>query len=190
MKARSIGLTGFKWGLAALLLSSLAGFSQNLHRLTFKGTLSTLDADGNEVTRPITDKTLIQEWAGRAGVSDLSNLTLAFHRNVDSRGDAIEIVDRKTGAHVTTVFPLFFPESASAQSSKGIVEKRFAYVYNLYQAEYSRGTALLNQQILINRKGQTNRFVSSGEMQWYQLPEGTNRLRICKGTFKVTKPIK
>ena len=42
---------------------------------------------------------------------------------------------------------------------------------------------------MINKQGRTNRLVLNGEMQWYQLPEGTNALKFCSGTFKVTKPI-
>jgi len=176
--------------VAACLLAAGSVQAQSYYRLTFKGTISTVDSSGNEVVRKITDKNLIQEWAGRAGVTNFKNLTLALHRNVDSRGDAIEILNRKDGSHVATVFPLFFPESATAVSSKGVTEKRFAYLYNLHQSEFSRGTAILNQQLMINKKGQTNRFVSSGELQWYQLPEGAHSLRIGSGTFKVSKAIK
>jgi hypothetical protein len=189
------GRVYFSKGVALSLLAAVAigvnpAQAQDRYRLTFKGTASSVDASGNENVRSITDKALIQEWAGRAGTTDFKNLALAFHRDVDGRGDAIEIVNRKDGSFVTTVFPLYFPQSASVTTPKGTTQKRFAYVFNLHQAEFSRGTAVLNQQTIVNKKGQTNRFVTTGEMQWYQLPEGTNGLRICSGTFKVSKPIK
>lgn len=180
--------------LRLVLLLALSGWctaeAQSLHRLTFKGTSRTVDSTGASITRRITDASLVREWAGRAGVTNFKHLVLAFQPDVDSRGDSIQVVNAKTGQFVTTAFPLFFPETAAAATPRQRKEKRFAYVFNLYQAEVSRGTAILTEQAFINKQGRTNRFVVSGEMQWYQLPEGTNALRFCSGTFKVNKPIK
>ena len=169
---------------------SFAALAQSHYRLTFKGTCSTMDSSGQSVSKSITDKSLVREWAGYVGVTNTKNLVLAFHPNVDWRGDAIEVVDARTGAHVNTVFPLFFPETATSVRPRLISEKRFAYVYNLRQSEFSRGTAVLSEQIMIDQRGRTNRFVASGQLQWYQLPEGTNALRFFSGTFTVGKKLK
>ncbi|HYG23110.1 MAG TPA: hypothetical protein VEH04_10030 [Verrucomicrobiae bacterium] len=190
MKIRSFVAPHLLGAMLALGPACFPGHAQTLHRLTFKGVCDTVDSSGKAVRRAINDRTLILEWAGRAGVTNYRNLVLAFHPNVDARGDSIEIVNARTGAHVTTVFPLFFPETAAVTTRNGTVERRFAYVYNLYQAEFSRGTAILTEQALVNKQGRTNRFIVSGQMQWYQLPEGSNNLRFCSGTFKVNKPIK
>jgi hypothetical protein len=172
--------------LLTLLLLGFDCGAQELYRLTFKGVSSSLDASGNSVDQKITDKTLIQQWASKAGVTNFQDLILAFHHNVDSRGDTIEVINKKDGTFIITVFPLFFPESATATTSKGTVERRFAYVYNLSQAEVSRGSVIMNEQTVI-KNGQTNRFVVDGEMQWHQLPEGTNRFQINSGKFKASK---
>jgi hypothetical protein len=179
-----------KWAAAVAMLVTCMASGQSVYQLTFKGTTSMLDSSGEEKVTPLTDKMLVAEWAGKAGVSNLSNLVLAFHRNADSLGDAIEVVNRKTGDRVTTVFPLAFPETASASSPKGSTERRFAYMFNLYQSELTRGSAIYNQQMVVNKKGQTNRFVVSGEMQWHQLPEGPDGLKIRRGTFKASKRIR
>lgn len=178
---------------AGLLLTAcavaLGAGAQDKYQLRFNGRSSSVNSSGVESTKVITEKTLVRDWSRRAGVTNSNNLVLALHRNVDSRGDAIEVVDRKTGDTITTVAPLFFTESAVSSSGKGTVEKRFAYVYNLYHAEFSRGTAILNENTSI-KNGKTNRFLVSADMQWYEVPEGTNGLRIDSGTFKTLKKLK
>lgn len=176
--------------LLTTLALGLGAQAQNLYQLHFKGTSSTLDSSGKEVVTRITDKTLIHDWAAKVGASDFRNLILVLHRDVDSRGDTIEVVNKKTKEWVTTAFPLFFPESTSITTPKGTIEKRFAYVYNLNHSEFSRGTAIMDQQTVVNKKGQTNRFVVKAEMQWYEVPEGTNGFRINSGTFKAGKQLK
>ncbi len=179
--------------LAGLCLALSLGFSaaaQERYQLSFHGIERSVNANGNETRRAITTRTLIRDWSNRAGVSNYHNLVLAFHRNVDSRGDAIEVVNRKTGEMVTTVFPLFFPESATSSTARTVKQKRFAYVYNLYHSEFSRGTAILNERLSINRQGVTNRFIVSGEMLWYEIPEGAKPLRIDTGTFKIGRKLK
>jgi hypothetical protein len=179
--------------LACLCLALSLGFSaaaQERYQLSFHGLERSVNASGNETRRSITTRSLIRDWSNRAGVSNYHNLVLAFHRNVDSRGDAIEVVNRKTGEMVTTVFPLFFPESATSGTARTVSQKRFAYVYNLYHSEFSRGTAILNERTSINRQGVTNRFIVSGEMLWYEIPEGAQPLRIDTGTFKIGRKLK
>jgi hypothetical protein len=178
---------------AGLLMLSLVSFcssasGQELYKVTFKGTTSSIDSTGNEFQKQITTKSLIQEWASKVGVSNYNDLELAFHRNVDSRGDAIEVVNKHDGSLVVAVFPLFFPESATASTPKSAAEKRFAYVYNLFQSEVSRGSAIMNERMTI-KNGQTNHFIVDAAMQWYQLPEGTNRLRISTAKFKAGKKL-
>ncbi|HLP77399.1 MAG TPA: hypothetical protein VK327_10835 [Candidatus Paceibacterota bacterium] len=162
---------------------------QELYQLKFGGKSSSVNSSGDEKTTSISDRTLVRDWSQRAGIPYNKNLVLAFHRNVDSRGDAIEVVDKKTGETVTTVAPLFFPETAASTTSRGVAERHFAYVYNLYQSDYSRGTAVMNENTSV-KNGVTNRFVMTGEMQWYVLPEGTNGLRINWGSLKVGKKLK
>ena len=176
--------------LLLLLTIGAAANGQTLYKLTFKGTSSTLDASGNAVDQRLDNKALIRQWAGHVGVSNFTGLQLVFHRHADSNdGDAIEVV-RKDGSLVVTAFPMTFPEPAVETSTKGSLERRFAYVYNLNHSEFSRGTVIMNEVTSINKQGKTNRFAVTGEMQWYEVPEGTNGLRICSGTFKAGKALK
>src|SRR6185436_5709924 len=130
----------------AMLLLLLPVFSinaQNLYRVNFSGTCSMLDASGKEVVLKVNNKSLISEFGARAGVSNFHNLDLVFHQNIGD-GDAIEVINKKTGALIVTVFPIAFPESVEATNSKSITEKRFAYVYNIYEPGFSRGSAIIN----------------------------------------------
>lgn len=175
---------------AALLAGGFSAAGQDLYKLKFKGTRGSLDGAGNAQEERLDNKTLIREWAARAGVTDVSGLQLVFHRNADANGgDAIEVVDRD-GSVVVTAFPMTFPEPAKASAKKGIIESRFAYVYNLYHSEFSRGTVIMNRVTTLDKQGGLKRFAVKGEMQWYEVPEGTNGLRICAGTFKAGKPFR
>lgn len=173
--------------LVVLLGWSVTARAQGLYRITFKGNCSGADTNGHVFSQAVNNKTLIREFASRAGVSNVHNLDLVFHLNASPDGDAIEVINRKTGELVVTVFPISFPEVATAETPFGITERRFAYVYNIYDPGFSRGTTIINEHSVLNKNGQITRTVLDGDMQWYQLaaPDKSHPFRICTGKFNV-----
>ena len=170
--------------LALLFLSvSWTARAQNLYRIDIKGSSSSLDTSGNQVSQPLNNKAIVREWAGRVGASNANELILAFQPNAGFQGDAIALVNKNDGTILISVFPLAFMESAATPSGKSA--RRFAYVYDLNHSDFSIGTALMSERISTARNGTTNRFVSDGEMQWYWLPIQTNAFRICTAKFHV-----
>jgi hypothetical protein len=119
-------------------------------------------------------------------------LVLAYRLNADNAGgDTIDVIDKKDGTTVVTIFLMASPEAASTATAKGMTQKRFMYVYDIYQPGFSMGTAILNERTTLNKNGGTNRIVLDGETQWYWIPDNTtNALRIGTGKFNVSgKPL-
>jgi hypothetical protein len=166
--------------------------AQNLYKVNFKGTASGVSAAGDEFTQQLNNKTLIREWAARAGVSNQNNLILAYRVGSGSSGDTMELINKKDGSSSATVFILASPETATAETPKGAVMKRFMYMYDVYQPGFSMGTAILNERVSLGKNGATNRFVADADTQWFWQPNGTtNRFRIGSGKFNVTgRPLK
>ena len=156
--------------------------AQNLYKVEIKGSCSSLDASGNSVSQPLNNKELIREWASRVGVSNVNDLLLAFHPNSGAGGHSIDLV-RNDGTILISVFPLAFLESAATPDGKSA--RRFAYVYDLNHADFSVGTALMNERLSVDKNGNTNRVVLDGTMQWYWLPIQSNPFRICTAQFRV-----
>jgi hypothetical protein len=177
--------------LAALSLSAVTQ-AQNLYKVNFKGAVTGVDSAGTEFSQALNNKTLIQSWAARVGISNHNNLILAYRLNADrTGGDTIEVINKKDGTPAVVIFPMASPEAASATTAKGITQKRFVYVYDIYQPGVSMGTAILNERTSLNKNGSTNRVVLDGDLQWYWYPDNTtNALRIGTGRFNVTgKPL-
>jgi hypothetical protein len=179
-------------GLTAALALSVSAGAETLYQIKFSGTANTTDASGNETQSSIDNKTLISDWATLAGVTNNEKgMILVFSHATDANGDSIQVRDKKSGDFLFTVFPLAFQESAIAQKSKGTTEKHFSYVYNLYQPGPAVGSAIMDETMVMDKKGGTNRFTASGELQWYDYPNrATPRLRINSGKFKVGSEIK
>jgi hypothetical protein len=176
--------------LTVILLSvPVAARAQNLYRVQIKGSCSSVDATGHQITQPLNNKILVREWAGRVGASNVNDLQLAFQPNAGLGGHAIDLVNKSDGTVLITVFPLTFLESAATPGGK--TARRFAYVFDLNHSDFSVGTALMTERISLARNGNTNRFVLDGDMQWYWLPTQTNAFRICSGKFHVdSKPLR
>ena len=170
--------------LPLLCLSVSLTARAQLYRIDIKGSCNSLDASGNQITQALNNKAIVREWAGRVGASNVNDLELAFEPNASFQGHSIDLVNKNDGTILISVFPLAFLESTATPSGKSA--RRFAYVYDLNHSDFSIGTALMSEQISTARNGNTNRFVSSGDMQWYWLPTGTNAFRICTAKFQVT----
>jgi len=180
-------------GLAMTLSLPTIGSAQ-IFKISFKGTCSGTNGDGAVFKEEVNNKTLIRDYGTRAGVAatNLNKLILVFHLNADGQGgDSIDVVDKKTGAFVVSVFPMMFAQVASQTTENGVKEKRFTHVFNIYDPGNFRGTAILSQQMNF-KNGKTNSFNLDGDMQWYLAPgpQNTNWFRICTGKFNSSgKPI-
>src|SRR5437762_408094 len=89
--------------------------AQTLYHINLKGTATGLDAGGNTVNQPVNNATVIREWAGRAGVTNvnLKTLDLVLHQNNGFSGDAIEVVHKSDGSLVNSAFLLAYSEPAA-----------------------------------------------------------------------------
>jgi hypothetical protein len=183
-------------GLAMLALAMSLGLpitgNAQTYKISFTGTCSGTNGDGAVFKQQVNNKTLIRDWAGRAGATNFNNLRLVFHLNANGEGgDSIEVVNKKTGEYVVSVFPLMFPQSATQTTDKGVKEKRFALVYNIFDPGNVRGTYIVSQQMSF-KNGNTNNFNLDGQILWYQSPgpDNTNWFRICNGKFNASgKPL-
>ena len=98
------------FGMTAVLSSSL--FAQdNRFFFTFRGTSVITNGSGNFVTRRITERTWLEDYARTAGIADPKTLRMVYHLGADQRGDVLEIVDAKTGASIYPYFSFFFAVS-------------------------------------------------------------------------------
>ena len=97
--------------LAVLGLASLVpvrSFAQNELLLTFRGTYYQTDANGNTVGHPVTEQTWLLEAAEAGGTTDTSGMAIVYHVGGSSFGDTIDVVNRVTGATLTSLLGLFF----------------------------------------------------------------------------------
>jgi len=163
--------------------------AQTLYHLNLKGTASALGPGGVMFDQPVNNATVIREWAARAGQTNanLKSLDLVLHpNNGPGGGDSIDVVNKSDGSLVNRAFRLAFDEPAA--DSSGASARKFFYVFTVEQSA-SVGTVILNERTVI-KNGQTNKFAADGEMQWYQLPQGTNSLRLFTAKLKTGKALK
>jgi len=188
MKMKSL-LTVF----ALCLLGIRDVFAQDKFQLVFTGTCSTTDGSGRIMPRPITNATLLQDFAKANGVTDTSWLALAYHVHGNDLGDTIDVINRTNGATAGTIFGLYFGEDfgrMSLLSTSGKQMKRIEYVYT-DQNSHSLGSVLLTDYYFFDANGHTNNTVILGQMQYLILPNATHtNAQVCSGSFSTTKPWK
>jgi hypothetical protein len=172
---------GLPWGTVVLaLMTSLGANAQNAPRLyTIKiaGTGYTTDSEGRIKPHPINNLTLLRE-AARAGNTDISWLGLAYHVKATDLGDTIEVIDRRNGHAVKTLFGLYFGEDTSLGRT-GLVSgsarqiKRIEYVYT-EQNSHSMGSALITTYNYTESNGSTNNIMNFGTLQYIINPDATH----------------
>src|SRR5690348_2205048 len=88
--------------LTGLLALTVQGFGQNVFQVTFKGTCTTTNGDGDIVSTKLDDKALIQDAVTATG--NTNKLTVVYVQNASADpatpGDFIEVVDSASGASV------------------------------------------------------------------------------------------
>src|SRR5579859_863793 len=132
--------------LALLLVVPFScALGQNLFQFVFTGTCWTTNTAGKIVPQPISNATLLKDFATQNGVANTSWLSLAYHVGGNELGDTIDVINRTNGATVGTIFGLYFGESFGRMallSGSGKQMKRIEYIYT-DQNSHSLGRALL-----------------------------------------------
>lgn len=162
-------------------------------QMLLSGTCATLDGQGHIVSQPINNQTLLQAAATAGGLSDTSTLGLAYHINGNSLGDTIEVINRTTGATLTTLYGLYFGESFGREALLSASHKQMKRVEYIYtdQNSHSLGSALLTDYFFIDANGNTNATYVLGQMQWIVTTDATHpNALICNANFTTLKPWK
>jgi hypothetical protein len=176
---------------AALMLSPCGLFAQNQLQLTISGTSSTTDSDGKIVSTSINNQSLLKSFAATKGVNDLTNLALAYHIHGNELGDTIDVINRKSGATVYTMFGLYFGEDfgrTALLSRSGRQLRRLEYVYT-EQNSHSLGSVLLTNYYFLDENGSTNATAVLGQMQYIVTPDANHtNTQVCTAKFLAWKP--
>jgi hypothetical protein len=175
---------------AALALGAIQATAQNQLQLAITGSCSTLDAQGHIVSTPISNQTLLQAAAVAGGIS-VSGLGLAYHIGGNALGDTIDVINRNTGATLTTLYGLYFGESFGRQalmSASHQQMKRIEYIYTT-QNSHSLGSVLLTDYFILDSSGHTNTTYVLGQMQWLVTTDNTHpNTQVCSASFRTFQP--
>jgi hypothetical protein len=178
--------------LHAMLLAVLApvgfsAFGQAKFALTFTGTCFQTNAAGKIVSQAISDKTILQEVAQHAGITDVKTLGLVYHENGNAFGDTIDVINPTNGTVLDTLFGFYFGEAFDRMvlTNRNGAERRLDYVYTK-QNDHSLGSALINKSAVSNRPGSARQI--DGQMKWVVTLDAENpAVKICAGKFKTGK---
>jgi hypothetical protein len=185
--------------LAMICLGSgLSLQAQNEFLLTFRGTTYQTNASGNVVARPATEQTWLSEAAQAGGVTDTSGMAVVYHVAGSYFGDTIDVVNRASGATLTSLVGFFFGDendgdlgrtaltnSIGTQTRR--VDQLYVYYNNNFQSKDALGSAFTTKRFMSDRFGNLHGTVDA-ELNYLMLPAGTNVTRMFVGTFTTTKP--
>jgi len=168
----------------ALFMSVLSASSQSMFQFTFRGTSYQTNGTGAIVAIPITHKTLRQDEAVAAGISDPNTLALVYHVNANAFGDTIDVINSANGNVVGTVFGFYFGEGFGRKALTNNVSwvKRVDYIYDTRQNLHSLGEGMVNKTYITNRNG-TVRTTIQGQLKYLVPAQAGNPLKIYTGTF-------
>lgn len=181
--------------VASVVLVGLAttGSAQSKLQMVISGTCYTTDAQGHIVPQAINNQTLLQKAAQAGGLTDTSNLGLAYHLNGNDLGDTIEVINRTTGATLTTLFGLYFGESFGRESLLSASRQQMRRIEYIYtdQNSHSLGSALLTDYFFLDGSGHTNSIYVLGQMQYLLLTDSTHtNAQVCTASFTTLRPWK
>src|SRR5690348_16003359 len=92
--------------LSGLLAIAAQSFGQNVFQVTFKGTSTTTNENGDLVSTKLDNKALIQDAVTATGATNSSNLAVVYVQSASSDpstpGDFIEVVNTTDGTPVYT----------------------------------------------------------------------------------------
>lgn len=183
-------------GLASLL--PVGCFAQNELLLTFRGSYYQADANGNIVGHPVTEQTWLLEAAEAGGTTDTSGMAIVYHVGGSGFGDTIDVVDRATGATLTSLLGLFFgdpsvedighlPVYNAAGDQERRVDQVFVFYGGNFEAGESLGSAFVTKRFQQDASGNRHDTVEA-DLNYLALAEGTNATHMVVGTFTTTRP--
>lgn len=174
-------------------LSASNALAQYELRWTFRGTCYETNSSGNVIATPITEQTILQEFANQGGISNLATVAIVYHLHGNDLGDTIEVVNSSNGSTLTAPFGLFFGDDASLgrsaiTNSTATEIRRLDYVYTLNASphtspnSHSMGAAFTTKRILTDTSGNPH-YTFEGPMSWIVNPQNGVGTRICTGTY-------
>src|SRR5262249_19693644 len=113
---------------SGLFVFGFCAQAQEVYQATFTAQATRIDGAGKTVITTINNKSLLNDCVQTLSLTNTKNLTLAFHRNGDDRGDTFDFVDKNTGARVCRIFSFLAPQPVT--NSINTLERRYAYVFN------------------------------------------------------------
>ncbi len=182
--------------LALACLLPVRSFAQNELLLTFRGTYYQSDSNGNVVGHPVTEQTWLLEAAQAGGTTDTSGMAIVYHVGGSGFGDTIDVVNRATGATLTSVLGLFFgdpsvqdighlPVSNAAGDQVRRVDQVFAFYGGNFQSGESLGSAFVTKRFQQDAFGNRHDTVEA-DLNYLALQPYPTHMVV--GTFTTTRP--
>ncbi len=184
--------------LALGLLWPTLAHAQNELVLTFRGKYYLTNSTGYVVQIPVTEKTLMLEAAQAGGTSDISNMSLVYHVAGSSLGDTVDVVNRSTGATLTSILGFFFGDNTvqdvghvAVTNSTGTEVRRIDQLFALYggsfQSGQSLGGASVTKRFQQDLQGNHHDTVEV-DVNYLAIRGATNNVHMVVGTFTSARP--
>ncbi|HYG34686.1 MAG TPA: hypothetical protein VEC99_07880, partial [Clostridia bacterium] len=139
------------------------------------------------------NRTIIRNYARANGITDTSWLGLAYHIRGHELGDTIEVINKKDGTSLYTVFGFYFGREfgrLALQSRSGQQTRRIEYVYT-GQNSHSLGSAVLTNYHFFDGHGNVTNTVVRGQMQYLVLGDTVfTNVQVCTASIKTLRPWK
>jgi hypothetical protein len=178
--------------VTTILMHSATAMAQYRFQFTFSGTSWTTNSSGRLVAKAINTKSILKNYATANGLKSTKNIDLVYHIGAEERGDVVEIISKTNGVVLYTYISLFFGtnfDRTALKSGDGSEVRRIDYVYG-HQINHSAGSTITTIQYFTNKLGQSTRTLVRGQLDWVNLPEGTNQSsQIISGSFTATRPV-
>ena len=183
-------------GLACVLPAHL--FAQNELLLTFRGSYYQKDANGNLLGHPVTEQTWLLEAAEAGGSTNTSGMAIVYHVGGSGFGDTIDVVDRMTGATLTSLLGLFFGDPSvedighvpvwnAAGNQERRVDQVFVFYGGSFEAGESLGSAFVTKRFQQDAVGNRHDTIEA-DLNYLARAEGTQPTHMVVGTFTTTRP--
>ena len=157
--------------------STNAQTNTNLYRARINLVCTTADANGNLVHDRITTLQFVEECALAMGVTNFSDLALAYNRSNDS----LEVVNRST--HEVICAPLSFGVGTALTNANGTRVLVHNFVF-LNSEAIASGLLSATQRLAYANSGELRSFGMRGSI-FYSFTDGTNSPTICRGAIAV-----